>query len=143
MADKERVHATHTRGLQEGPTQRGRSHESGAGVMVPPEATTRAKAVRIYRYVYAFMARARKNPDFDPVEIRGNETVKANCKDIIKENYGPPSEKYRRAARLLLLQDAQASINKRSLESLALEVKKYKQAGSGEKAIVIVGGRQK
>jgi hypothetical protein len=111
--------------------------------MVPPEATTRAKTVRIYRYVYAFMARARKNPDFDPVEIRGNETVKANCKDIIKENYGPPSEKYRRAARLLLLQDAQASINKRSLESLALEVKKYKQAGSGEKAIVIVGGRQK
>jgi hypothetical protein len=46
------------------------------------------------------------------------------------------------AARLLLLQDAQAGIKENSLEGLATETRKYDLGGFAEKTIITVCGRQ-
>jgi hypothetical protein len=51
--------------------------------------------------------------------------------------YGPPSE----AARLLLLQDAQAGIVQGGLEGLVTETNDVE--GFAEKWIIMLGGRQK
>jgi hypothetical protein len=50
------------------------------GVWYSLGATTGAKAERIYGYVYAFVAAARKHPDFTPVEVRSKEISKENSK---------------------------------------------------------------
>ncbi|MFN9942648.1 MAG: hypothetical protein ACK56I_24590, partial [bacterium] len=57
--------------------------------------------------------------------------------------YGPPAEKYRTAARQFLIQDAQASLIERQLESLMVERKIQKEEGFPERTIVMVGGRQR
>jgi hypothetical protein len=66
--------------------------------------------------MYAFLARVWKHDDFASVHVQtrgaGKEAVKV---------YSPPPEVYRSAARLLLLQDAQASIGESSLEGLATQ----------------------
>ncbi len=61
--------------------------------------------------LYTFLPKFKKLSDLTPVAVRtrgtGKETVKT---------YGPPAEQYREAARLCLLQDAQASIRKDGLD---------------------------
>jgi hypothetical protein len=94
------------------------------GLWYPPEANTRAKLERVYGYVYAFLARARKQSDFTPVPVR----IRGTGKEAVK-TYGPPAEAYREAARLLLLQDAQAGIPKGGLEGLVAEARTYDVKG--------------
>jgi hypothetical protein len=88
--------------------------------------------------VYAYLARIWRHSEFTPVSIR----TKGVGKEAAKV-YGPPLEAYWSAARLLLLQDAQAGLDKGSLEGLATEDRKYDLGGFEEKTIITVGGRQK
>jgi hypothetical protein len=77
------------------------------GLWYPPSADTRAKLEHVYGYVYTLLAGARKLADFTPITkwtwTLGKETV---------TTHSPPAEQYREAARLCLLQDAQASIRR-------------------------------
>jgi hypothetical protein len=110
----------------------------GSGLWYPPSADTRTKLERVYGYVYAFLARARKLSNFTPMVVltrgTGKETVKT---------HRPPAEQYREAARLCLLQDAQVSIRKEGLEGLTAKTRTYDVEGFTEKQIITLGGRQK
>ncbi len=57
--------------------------------------------------------------------------------------HGPPAEQYREAARLCLLRDAQASIEKSRLKGLTIESRTYNVEGFADKEILTLGGRQK
>ncbi len=109
-----------------------------SGLWYPPFADTRAKLERVYGYVYTFLAGARKLANFTPITKRtrtvGKETV---------TTHSPPAEQYREAARLCLLQDAQASIEKRGLKGLAAETRAYGVEGFVDKEILTLGGWQK
>jgi hypothetical protein len=108
------------------------------GLWYPPSADTRTKLERVYGYVYTFLAGARKLTNFRPVTRRlrtaGKETG---------ATYGPPAEQYREAARLCLLRDAQAGIEKSGLKGLAVEDRTYSVEGFADKEILTLGGRQK
>ncbi len=108
-----------------------------SGLWYPPSADTRAKLERVYGYVYTFLAGARKLASFTPITKRtrtiGKETVTTNS---------PPAEQYREAARLCLLRDAQASIEKGGLKGLVAETQTYSVEGFADKEILTLGGRQ-
>ncbi len=55
----------------------------------------------------------------------------------------PPAEKYRAAARQFLIQDAQASLVEKQLESLMVERKLQTEGGFPARVIIMVGGRQR
>jgi hypothetical protein len=57
--------------------------------------------------------------------------------------HSPPAEQCREAARLCLLQDAQASIGKGGLEGLTTEARTYSVEGFAERKILTLGGQQK
>ncbi len=84
-----------------------------SGLWYPPSADTRAKLEQVYGYVYTFLAGARKLADFTPIAKR-LRTVKGET----MVTHSPPAEQYREAARLCLLRDAQASIEKSRLKGL-------------------------
>ncbi len=109
-----------------------------SGLWYPPSADTRAKLERVYGYVYTFLAGARKLANFTPITKRlrtvGKETV---------TTHSPPAEQYRDAARLCLLRDAQASIEKGRLKGLTVEDRTYNVEGFADKEILTLGGRQK
>ncbi len=109
-----------------------------SGLWYPPSADTRAKLERVYGYVYTFLAGVRKLSNFTPITKRtravGKETV---------TTHSPPAEQYREAARLCLLRDAQASIEKGGLKGLAVEARAYSVEGFADKEILTLGGRQK
>ncbi len=67
--------------------------------------------------MFAAVARFKKLPAFSPVEIR----AEGRTKEGPWAAYGPPAEKYRAAARQFLIQDAQASLIEKQLESLMVE----------------------
>jgi hypothetical protein len=67
-------------------------------------------------------------------QIVGKETV---------TTHSPPAEQYREAARLCLLRDAQASIEKGGLKGLTVETRAYSVEGFADKEILTLGGRQK
>jgi hypothetical protein len=108
------------------------------GLWYPPSADTRAKLERVYGYVYTFLAGARRLANFTPITKRsrtvGKETV---------TTHSPPAEQYREAARLCLLRDAQASLEKSRLRGLAVESRVYSAEGFADKEILTLGGRQK
>jgi hypothetical protein len=108
------------------------------GLWYPPSADTRAKLERVYGYVHSFLARARKLANFTPVTKR-LQTVEGK----IVTTHSPPAEQYREAARLCLLRDAQASIEKSKLKGLAVESRAYSVEGFADKEILTLGGRQK
>jgi hypothetical protein len=108
------------------------------GLVYPARATTRAKLERIYGYVFTAVARFKKLPAFSPVGIRAEGRTKERPQAI----YGPPAEKYRAAARQFLIQDAQASLVEKQLESLMVERKLQAEDGFPERVIITVGGRQ-
>jgi hypothetical protein len=114
-------------------TRRGRSE-----LWYPPSADTRAKLERVYGYVYTFLAGARKLANFTPIMKRsrkvGEETV---------TTHSPPAEQYREAARLCLLRDSQASIEKSSLKGLTVENRTYSVEDFTDREILTLGGRQK
>jgi hypothetical protein len=109
-----------------------------SGLWYPPSADTRAKLERVYGYVYTFLAGARKLANFTPITKRsrtvGKETV---------TTHSPLAEQYREAARLCLLRDAQASIEKGGLKGLTVEDRTYSVEGFADKEILTLGGRQK
>jgi hypothetical protein len=109
------------------------------GLVYPAHATMRAKLERIYGYVFTAIARFKKLPAFSPVEIRAEGRTKKGP----WAEYGPPAEKYRTAARQFLLQDAQAGLVEKQLESLMVEKKPQGEEGFPERMIIMVGGRQK
>ncbi len=88
--------------------------------------------------MYTFLAGARKLANFTPITKRmrivGKETV---------TTHSPPAEQHREAARLCLLWDAQASIEKGGLKGLAVENRAYGVEGFADKEILTLGGRQK
>ncbi len=89
------------------------------GLGYPARATTRAKLERIYGYVFTAIARFKKLTAFSPVEIRRQgRTEKGPWVE-----FGPPAEKYRTAAQQFLLQDTQAGLVEKQLESLMVEKK--------------------
>jgi hypothetical protein len=92
----------------------------------------------VYGYVYTFLAGARKLANFAPITKRsrtvGKETV---------TTHSPPAEQYREAARLCLLRDAQASLEKSRLKGLSVESGVYNVEGFADKEILTLGGRQK
>jgi hypothetical protein len=108
------------------------------GLWYPPAADTRAKLECVYGYMYTFLARARKLANFTPITRRmrivGKETV---------TTHSPKAELYREAARLCLLRDAQASIEKGGLKGLTAETQTYSVEGFADKEILTLGGRQK
>jgi hypothetical protein len=108
------------------------------GLWYTPRADTRAKLVRVYGYVYAFLASARRHSSYIPVSVR----IRGTGKEAMR-TYGPPSEACREAARRLLLQDAQAGIGRGGLEGLVTETRTYDVEGFAEKRIITLGGRQK
>ncbi len=57
--------------------------------------------------------------------------------------HSPPAEQYREAARLCLLRDAQASIEKGGLKGLSVETRAYGVESFADKEILTLGGRQK
>ena len=57
--------------------------------------------------------------------------------------HSPPAEQYREAARLCLLRDAQASVEKGRLKGLTIESRTYNVEGFADKEILTLGGRQK
>ncbi len=93
---------------------------------------------RVYGYVYTFLAGARKLANFTPITERsrtvGKETV---------VTHSPPAEQYREAARLCLLRDAQAGVEKSRLKGLTVENRTYSVEGFADKEILTLGGRQK
>jgi hypothetical protein len=109
-----------------------------SGLWYPPSGDTRAKLERVYGYVYTFLAGARKLTNFTPITKRlrtvGKETV---------TTHSPPAEQYREAARLSLLRDAQASIEKGGLKGLTVEGRTCNVEGFADKEILMLGGRQK
>jgi hypothetical protein len=109
------------------------------GLVYPAWATTRAKLERIYGYVFTAVARFKRLPAFNPVDIR----AKGRTKKGPWLEFGPPAEKYRTAARHFLLQDAQTGLIKKRLESLMVENKPHREEGFPERMIITVGGRQK
>ncbi len=138
VANKADIHATPTRGVQEGHACHGQDREGAIWAVVPTTADTQAKMERVYGYVYTFLARARKLSGFTPVAVRTRGTGKETV-----TTHGPPAEQYREAARLCLLQDAQVSIRKEGLEGLTAETWTYDVEGFTEKKIIMLGGRQK
>ncbi len=92
----------------------------------------------MFGYVYTFLARARKLVNFTPItkwsRTVGKETV---------TTYSPPAERYREAARLCLLRDAQASVEKGGLKGLTVEGRMCNVEGFTDKEILMLGGRQK
>jgi hypothetical protein len=94
------------------------------GLWYPPWADTRAQLERVYGYVYAFLAGARKHSNFTPVSVWPRGTGKE-----AGVTYGPPAETYREAARLLLLQDLQTGIGQGGLEGLVTETRTYYEEG--------------
>jgi hypothetical protein len=102
-----------------------------SGLWYPPSAGTRAKRERVYGYVYTFLAGARKLASFTPITKRvwtvGKETV---------TTHSPPAKQYREAARLCLLRDAQASIEKSGLKGLTVEDRTYSVEGFADKEIL-------
>ncbi len=82
-----------------------------SGLWYPPSADTRAKLERVYGYVYTFLAGARKLAGFTPI-TKPSRTVKGET----MVTHSPSAERYREAARLCLLRDAQASIEKSRLK---------------------------
>jgi hypothetical protein len=109
------------------------------GLVYPAWATTRAKLERIYGYVFTAIARFKKLPAFSPVKVR----AQGHTKKGPWAEFGPPAEKYRTAARQFLLQDAQAGLVEKQLESLMVEKKPQREEGFPERMIVTIGGRQK
>jgi len=67
--------------------------------------------------VFTAVARFKKLPAFSPVEVR----AKGRTKKGPWAEYGPPAEKYLTAERQFLLQEAQAGLVKKQLESLMVE----------------------
>jgi hypothetical protein len=109
-----------------------------SGLWYPPSADTRAKLERVYGYVYTFLAGARKLAGFTPITKR-SKVVKG--KTMV--THSPPAEQYREAARLCLLRDAQASIEKSRLKGLTIESRTYSTEDFADKEILTLGGRQK
>ncbi|MFN9906482.1 MAG: hypothetical protein ACK56F_10215, partial [bacterium] len=109
-----------------------------SGLWYPPSADTRAKLERVYGYVYTFLAGARKLASFMPI-TRRTRTVKGET--VV--THSPPAEQYREAARLCLLRDAQASVEKSKLKGLTIESRTYNVEGFANKEILTLGGRQK
>jgi hypothetical protein len=72
----------------------------------------------VYGYVYTFLAGARRLANFTPITVLTRGTGKEAV-----TTHSPPAEQYREAARLCLLQNAQASIGKGGLEGLAIETR--------------------
>jgi hypothetical protein len=87
------------------------------GLVYPAWATTRAKLEHIFGYVFTAVARFKKLPAFSPVEVRAENRAKKGP----WTEYGPPAEKYRTAAQQFLLQDAQAGLVEKQMESLMVE----------------------
>jgi hypothetical protein len=108
-----------------------------SGLWYPPSANTRAKLERVYGYVYTFLARARKLANFTPVTRRSRTAEKETV-----TTHSPPAEQYREAARLCLLRDAQAGIERSKLKGLAVENRTYSVEGFADKEILTLGGRQ-
>jgi hypothetical protein len=108
------------------------------GLVYSARATTRAKLERIYGYVFAAVARFKKLQAFSPVEVREEGRTKKGP----WAEYGPPAEKYRTAARQFLIQDAQAGLVEKQLESLMVEKKPQREEGFPERMIIMAGGRQ-
>ncbi len=109
-----------------------------SGLWYPPSANTRAKLERVYGYVYTFLAGARKLASFTPIARRERMVERETV-----VTHGPPAEQYREAARLCLLRDAQASIEKSKLKGLAIENRTYNVGDFADKEILTLGGRQK
>jgi hypothetical protein len=108
-------------------------------LVYPARATTRAKLERIFGYVFTAVARLKKLPAFSPVEVRAEGQAKKGP----WTEYGPPAEKYRTAARQFLLQDAQAGLDEKQMESLMVEKKIQAEEDFPKRAIIMVEGRQK
>ena len=89
---------------------------------------------RIYGYVFTAVARFKKLPAFSPVEIQAEGRTKRGP----WAEYGPPAEKYLTAERQFLLQDAQAGLVEKQLESLMVEKKPQREEGFPEKMIIMV-----
>ncbi len=104
----------------------------------PPSADTRAKLERVYGYVYTFLAGARKLANFKPITKRSRVVGKGTV-----TTHSPLAEQYREAARLCLLGDAQASIEKGGLKGLTVENRPYSMKGFADKEILTLGGWQK
>jgi hypothetical protein len=64
--------------------------------------------------------------------------VRGTGKEAMKVK-GPLPKACRSAGRLLLLQDAQASISEKSLEGLVTDTRRYNLAGFTEETIITVG----
>ncbi len=132
VAGQKDVRTTPARGLQEGHVAMVKTTRVRSGLWYPPSADTRAKLERVYGYVYKFLARARKLANFTPITKRtrvvGKETV---------TTHSPPAEQYREAARLCLLRDAQANIEKGGLKGLAVETRAYGVEGFADKEILM------
>ncbi len=109
-----------------------------SAMRVSPRADTQANLERVYGYVYAFLASVRRHSSYTPVSVR----IRGTGKEAVR-TFGPLSEACREAARLLLLQDAQASIGRGALEGLVTETRTYDVEGFVENQIITLGGRQK
>jgi hypothetical protein len=108
------------------------------GLWYPPAADTRAELERVYGYMYTFLAGARKLANFTPITRRTQTVGKKTV-----TTHSPPAEQYREAARLCLLRDAQASIEKGGLKGLTAGTQTYSVEGFADKEILTLGGRQK
>jgi hypothetical protein len=112
--------------------------QAKSGLWYPPSADTRAKLERVYGYMYTFLAGARKLANFTPITKRSRTVGK-----VTVMTHSPLAEQYREAARLCLLRDAQASLEKSRLKGLAVESRVYSAEGFADKEILTLGGRQK
>jgi hypothetical protein len=79
--------------------------------------------------VFTAIARFKKLPAFSPVEI----LAECRTKRGPWAEYGPPAEKYRTAARQFMLQDAQAGLFEKQLESLKVEKKPQREESFPER----------
>ena len=100
-----------------------------SGLWYPP------KLERVYGYVYTFLAGARKLANFTPITERSRTVRKETV-----TTHSPPAEQYREAARLCLLRDAQASIEKGGLKGLTVEGRTYNVEGFADKETGLDGG---
>ena len=90
-------------------------------------------------YMFTVVARFKKLPAFSPVEVRAENRAKKGP----WTEYGPPAEKYRTAAGQFLLQDAQAVLLEKQMESLVVDKKLQAEEGFPERTIVTVGAAKR
>jgi hypothetical protein len=133
LAREEEILVAAGRGMQEGRAEGSWRSEGGAWARVSSVRYHKGQAGAHLRV----RVHGRKLPAFSPLEVR----AKGRTKKGLWTEYRPPAEKCRTAARQFLIQDAQAGLVERQLESLMVEKKLQKEEGFPERMIVMVGGR--